>query len=135
MSASRWVVLTGSAGLVMAPGPDLSMPFNVITLTCTLVAFVVGTGMGVLGKKGGKKIKKDWDDMKELERNAGKPDGATKTPKLSLLRRIVNMFRKAAPDAAKEEKEREDLRASESENEKRERERGAVLDLGQVGTD
>jgi len=38
--------------LIDVPTPDFSMPFNVITLTCTLVAFFFGSMMGVVVRKG-----------------------------------------------------------------------------------
>jgi Gpi16 subunit, GPI transamidase component len=40
-----------SGALLDLPQPDFSMPFNVITLTCTLVAFFVGTAINVLIRK------------------------------------------------------------------------------------
>ncbi|KAG5191776.1 Gpi16 subunit, GPI transamidase component-domain-containing protein [Tribonema minus] len=42
---------SGAAALVDLPYPDFSMPFNVVTLTCTLVAFFAGTALNVLVRK------------------------------------------------------------------------------------
>jgi hypothetical protein len=39
------------------PHPDMSMPFNVITLTGTVFAFIIGTVFNVTVRKGGKSIK------------------------------------------------------------------------------
>jgi hypothetical protein len=48
--------------LVDIPTPDFSMPFNVITLTSTLVAFFFGTMVNVLVKKSGKRKHKTERD-------------------------------------------------------------------------
>ena len=52
-------------GLVNVAHPDMSMPFNVITLTCTLLAFVFGTIANVLVKKGGKSVRDKYYPKKE----------------------------------------------------------------------
>jgi Gpi16 subunit, GPI transamidase component len=44
-------VLYSNALLILAPLPDMSMPFNVISLTCTLYAFVIGSLLNLLIKK------------------------------------------------------------------------------------
>ena len=44
--------------LIDVPTPDFSMPFNVITLTCTVVAFFYGSMMGVVVRKGRKRRRK-----------------------------------------------------------------------------
>ena len=42
----------------MPPVPDMSMPFNVISLTCTLYAFVVGSLANLLVRKSSSWAKK-----------------------------------------------------------------------------
>ena len=37
--------------MIEMPYPDFSMPYNVITLTSTLIAFIAGTMLNLLGRK------------------------------------------------------------------------------------
>lgn len=48
----------GGGVLIDVPTPDFSMPFNVVTLTCTLLAFVFGSMMSVTVRKGKRRGKK-----------------------------------------------------------------------------
>jgi len=43
--------------LLMPPVPDMSMPFNVISLTCTLYAFVIGSLANLMIRKASQRIK------------------------------------------------------------------------------
>lgn len=61
--------LYSNALLVLAPMPDMSMPFNVISLTCTLYAFVVGSLVNLLVKKASAQIKSKIDPKNAV------PDG------------------------------------------------------------
>lgn len=45
------VTLYSNALLVLAPLPDMSMPFNVLSFTCTFYVFVIGSLMNLLLKK------------------------------------------------------------------------------------
>jgi len=60
------VTLMSNTALFHAPPPDMSMPFNVITLSCTLVAFLVGTSLNIFVRKQSKakglisKLKRLW---------------------------------------------------------------------------
>ncbi|GMH90728.1 hypothetical protein TrVE_jg5990 [Triparma verrucosa] len=49
--------ITSNAGFIRGIYGDGSMVFNVVTLTCTVVAFLVGTVFNVVGRRGGKDIK------------------------------------------------------------------------------
>lgn len=49
--------LYSSPVLLMPPVPDMSMPFNVISLTCTLYAFVIGSLANLLVRKASQRIK------------------------------------------------------------------------------
>jgi hypothetical protein len=49
--------LYGPAHLVLPPLPDRSMPFNVLSLVCTLYAFLIGSVLNILVRKGSDKIK------------------------------------------------------------------------------
>ena len=51
------VTLFSNSLLLLAPLPDMSMPFNVISLTCTLYAFVAGSLINLLVKKANRQIK------------------------------------------------------------------------------
>ena len=57
------------------PKPDFSMPFNVITLTSTVLAFLYGSIFNALVRKKGKK-KSDDDDTST---NNNKDDDVKKT--------------------------------------------------------
>ena len=46
-----FVRMYSNGALIMAPNPDMSMPFNVITLTCTMIAFLFGTILNILVRK------------------------------------------------------------------------------------
>lgn len=49
--------ISSEAGFINGIHGDGSMPFNVVTLSCTVVAFLVGTVFNVVGRKGGREIK------------------------------------------------------------------------------
>jgi hypothetical protein len=42
---------------VLPPVPDMSMPFNVISLTSSLYAYIIGTLLTILVRKGSERIK------------------------------------------------------------------------------
>lgn len=48
--------LFSNAHLVLTPLPDMSMPFNVISLTCTLYAFIVGSLLNWMVKRASKHL-------------------------------------------------------------------------------
>ena len=47
---NEWEVLVSEGGLITSPFPDFTMPFNVITLACTTVAFFLGSMMNAIMK-------------------------------------------------------------------------------------
>jgi Gpi16 subunit, GPI transamidase component len=49
--------LYASSHLILTPLPDRSMPFNVLSLVCTLYAFLIGSILNILVRKGSEKIK------------------------------------------------------------------------------
>ena len=51
--------------LIMPPVPDMSMPFNVISLSCTLWAFVLGSMINILVRRGTESIKREFTGEKE----------------------------------------------------------------------
>eukprot|EP00536_Pseudo-nitzschia_multiseries_P010687 jgi/Psemu1/307512/fgenesh1_kg.335_\ len=51
------VVVYSNALLLLPPVPDLSMPFNVISVTCSLYAYAIGAIVTILVRKASEKIK------------------------------------------------------------------------------
>ncbi|GAX09448.1 hypothetical protein FisN_6Lh175 [Fistulifera solaris] len=67
--------------LLLPPLPDLSMPFNVLSLTCTLYAFVIGSTMSLLIRKASQSVQEELDPSK-------------KTPsKMSVIKKKLKAFR------------------------------------------
>ncbi|GAX15528.1 hypothetical protein FisN_6Hh175 [Fistulifera solaris] len=67
--------------LLLPPLPDLSMPFNVLSLTCTLYAFVIGSTMSLLIRKASQGVQEELDPSK-------KPPG-----KMSVIKDKLKAFR------------------------------------------
>lgn len=77
-----------NALLIMPPVPDLSMPFNVISIVCTFFALIIGTTMNLTIRKSRQEI---------VNRMKGKDANKEKRLKDKLrekLRRVMNMFQK-----------------------------------------
>lgn len=51
--------------LLLPPVPDMSMPFNVISLSCTLWAFVLGSLLNILVRRGTESVKREFTGEKE----------------------------------------------------------------------
>jgi hypothetical protein len=51
--------------LLLPPVPDMSMPFNVISLSCTLWAFVLGSLLNILVRRGTESMKRELTGEKE----------------------------------------------------------------------
>jgi hypothetical protein len=51
--------------LLLPPVPDMSMPFNVISLSCTLWAFVLGSLLNILVRRGTESVKRELTGEKE----------------------------------------------------------------------
>ena len=49
----------------MPPVPDMSMPFNVTSLTCTVYAFIIGTLMNVLVRKSSQSVRDAYEGKRE----------------------------------------------------------------------
>ncbi|KAL7521986.1 hypothetical protein ACHAWX_006682 [Stephanocyclus meneghinianus] len=54
-----------SSLLILPPVPDMSMPFNVISLSCTLWAFVLGSMINILVRRSTESIKRELTGEKE----------------------------------------------------------------------
>mmetsp|Transcript_19428 Transcript_19428/g.41526 ORF Transcript_19428/g.41526 Transcript_19428/m.41526 type:complete len:779 (-) Transcript_19428:106-2442(-) len=59
------ITLYSQSPLVLPPVPDMSMPFNVISLSCTLWAFVLGSLLNILVRRGTESVKRDLTGEKE----------------------------------------------------------------------
>jgi hypothetical protein len=51
--------------LLLTPLPDMSMPFNVLSLSCTLFAFIIGSLINVLVRRGTEHVKYQLDPSKK----------------------------------------------------------------------
>ena len=63
--AATPITLYSSSLLLLPPVPDMSMPFNVISLSCTLWAFVLGSLMNILVRRATESVKSDFTGEKE----------------------------------------------------------------------
>lgn len=59
------VQLYSNALLIMSPVPDMSMPFNVISLSCTCFALLIGSVINLMIKKSSQSVS---DDLKGVKR-------------------------------------------------------------------
>eukprot|EP00797_Seminavis_robusta_P008509 Sro15_g011290.1 GPI transamidase component (204) ;mRNA; r:128196-128807 len=50
--------------LLLPPVPDMSMPFNVLSMSCSLYAFVVGSILNLLIRKGSERVQRTYDPSK-----------------------------------------------------------------------
>jgi hypothetical protein len=57
--------LYSSSLLILPPVPDMSMPFNVISLSCTLWAFVLGSLINILVRRSTESVKRELTGEKE----------------------------------------------------------------------
>eukprot|EP00579_Thalassiosira_antarctica_P010352 CAMPEP_0201917940 /NCGR_PEP_ID=MMETSP0903-20130614/7208_1 /ASSEMBLY_ACC=CAM_ASM_000552 /TAXON_ID=420261 /ORGANISM="Thalassiosira antarctica, Strain CCMP982" /LENGTH=784 /DNA_ID=CAMNT_0048454113 /DNA_START=1 /DNA_END=2355 /DNA_ORIENTATION=+ len=65
MAAMPSITLYSPSLLVLPPVPDMSMPFNVISLSCTLWAFILGSLLNILVRRGTESIKREFTGEKE----------------------------------------------------------------------
>ena len=105
--------------------------FNVITLTSTCVAFVVGTGINILGRRGGETIKKAYRLEKEKLKGADIDPSEFEDEGGGLLTKLIRKFKKSfkrkevviiKEEAEEEEEEEEDEEEGEEEEEAEEEE-------------
>jgi hypothetical protein len=65
-----FVTLYSSSPLLVPPVPDMSMPFNVISLTSTFFAFILGTMLNLMGRKSSRTLQRLLgNDKKEPRSN------------------------------------------------------------------
>jgi hypothetical protein len=65
MTPSPSITLYTTSLLILPPVPDMSMPFNVISLSCTLWAFVLGSLLNILVRRGTESVKRKLTGEKE----------------------------------------------------------------------
>ncbi|KAL7446175.1 hypothetical protein ACHAXM_010041 [Skeletonema potamos] len=65
IEADAPITLSSSSLLLLPPVPDMSMPFNVISLSCTLWAFVLGSLLNILVRRATESVKSDFTGVRE----------------------------------------------------------------------
>lgn len=81
--------LYSSSILLLPPVPDMSMPFNVISLSCTLWAFVLGSLLNILVRRATESVKTDFTGLREK-----RPIDKLKDKLKSKVARLKGKFRK-----------------------------------------
>ena len=89
IEAATPITLYSSSLLLLPPVPDMSMPFNVISLSCTLWAFVLGSLLNILTKRATESVKTDFTGEKE-KRPIDKLRDKLKD-KIGRLKRVIKM--------------------------------------------
>lgn len=101
--SSSSTLLYSNPVLLMAPVPDMSMPFNVLSLTCTIYAFVAGAMINLLVRRASERVKYALDPKSQPE---------------SKLKRIKNRIKaKFARLIGKKKEEEGEDRSASSANE------------------
>lgn len=95
--------LYSNTALLMAPVPDMSMPFNVLSLTCTMYAFVIGSIINLLVRRASEKVQYTLDPSK-------KPKGKLQALKERVVDKLSKLkrSRKGAEEKDAREDEKED---------------------------
>jgi len=93
--------LYSSSLLILPPVPDMSMPFNVISLSCTLWAFVLGSLLNILVRRGTECIKRELTGEEEKRpihkiRDKLKEKAGKLKDKLQRLKSKIGRVRSAA---------------------------------------
>ena len=81
--------------LIMPPVPDMSMPFNVISLSCTLWAFVLGSMINILVRRGTESVKREFTGEKEK-----RPIDKIREKICEKLAKVKALFRKSTGASA-----------------------------------
>ena len=58
------ILLYSSSLLLLPPVPDMSMPFNVLSMTCSLYAFIIGSLLNLLIRKSSERVQVTYDPSK-----------------------------------------------------------------------
>lgn len=95
IDAATPITLYSSSLLLMPPVPDMSMPFNVISMSCTLWAFVLGSLLNILVKRATQSVKSDFTGEKEK-----RPIDRLKEKLKGKIGRLKRVFKKEAKTKA-----------------------------------
>ena len=95
IEAAAPITLYSSSLLLLPPVPDMSMPFNVISLSCTLWAFVLGSLLNILVRRATESVKSDFTGEKEK-----RPIDKLKEKLKDKIGRLKRVFRKNAGSVA-----------------------------------
>eukprot|EP00956_Cyclotella_meneghiniana_P020279 scaffold35501_cov23-Cyclotella_meneghiniana.AAC.1 len=93
------VTLYSPSLLIMPPVPDMSMPFNVISLSCTLWAFVLGSMINILVRRGTESVKRELTGEKEK-----RPIDRLKEKLCEKGAKLKALFQRVSRGSTKEEK-------------------------------
>eukprot|EP00549_Striatella_unipunctata_P021809 CAMPEP_0118694908 /NCGR_PEP_ID=MMETSP0800-20121206/12837_1 /TAXON_ID=210618 ORGANISM="Striatella unipunctata, Strain CCMP2910" /NCGR_SAMPLE_ID=MMETSP0800 /ASSEMBLY_ACC=CAM_ASM_000638 /LENGTH=165 /DNA_ID=CAMNT_0006593531 /DNA_START=544 /DNA_END=1041 /DNA_ORIENTATION=+ len=85
-STNHQVFLFSTCPLLMPPVPDMSMPFNVISLTSTFFAFLVGSTINIIVRKANERLKRKYDQA------TGKEEKKKKSSLKDLIRNSMGKF-------------------------------------------
>jgi hypothetical protein len=91
IEAAAPITLYSSSLLLLPPVPDMSMPFNVISLSCTLWAFVLGSLLNILVRRATESVKSDFTGEREK-----RPIDKMKEKLKDKIGRLKRVFRKDA---------------------------------------
>ena len=58
------ILLYAESLLLLPPVPDMSMPFNVLSMTCSLYAFIIGSLLNLLIRKSSERVQQAYDPSK-----------------------------------------------------------------------
>lgn len=86
--AAAPITLYSPSILLLPPVPDMSMPFNVISLSCTLWAFVLGSLLNILVRRATKSVKEEFTGERE-KRPVDKLKEKVRTLKEKLKSKLV----------------------------------------------
>ena len=64
LSSATPILLYSNSLLLLPPVPDMSMPFNVLSMTCSLYAFIIGSLLNLLIRKSSERVQVTYDPSK-----------------------------------------------------------------------
>jgi hypothetical protein len=83
--------------LLLTPLPDMSMPFNVLSLTCTLFAFIVGSLINVLVRRGTEHVKYQLDPSSKPKSKLDKLKAKVRRVKENLWKKQTEPDKSSCP--------------------------------------
>lgn len=104
-------IIYSNALLILPPVPDMTMPFNVIALSTSLYALLLGTTINLLLRKGSQSVS---DSYKGLKRKT--PIQKLKEKLKDKLQRLKNKTKRKGEESAKEDSTESDVKDSEEDS-------------------